>query len=178
MRKLMEKVNGLSADDFLTEALTTCPDCNGAGVIDGADASDPADDEWCNTCNGKGEVYSKGGKSFAKEEVVREYSEDENLAEELEEVQEQMLELLDQAERIVSGTNEYDSARGYWLAHIKTALSNDHDYLGGSMSTMQDTIDALREGDEDEDYDDEDDDPNNDPSPRGADHPEGESYFR
>lgn len=38
--------------------VNTCPDCDGAGHIEGADPLDLADDEWCNTCNGKGQVYS------------------------------------------------------------------------------------------------------------------------
>ena len=46
------------------------------------------------------------------------------------------------------GAGEGDVAKSYWLAHIVTALDKDHGYLGGSMGTMQDTIDALREGEE------------------------------
>ena len=79
-------------------------------------------------------------------------SDNEEIAYELEEIQQQMLNLLGEAEQMLSGTDEYDRAKSYWLAHIETALTNDHGYLGGSMSTMQDSIDALREGD-DEDWD-------------------------
>ncbi len=57
-----------NGEEELEESLKTCPDCNGEGVIDGADPMDPADDEWCNTCNGKGEVYSSGGDSYAVNE--------------------------------------------------------------------------------------------------------------
>ena len=85
------------------------------------------------------------------QDMLREYSEDEGVVEELEYIQEQMLDLLGQAENIVRGTSEASSAQAYWLAHIETALTNEHGYLGGSMTTMQDTIDALRDGDEDED---------------------------
>lgn len=85
---------------------------------------------------------------------LREYSEDEDIAEELEEIQGQMLDLLGMAKNAVSGTPEASSAESYWIAHIEMALSNDHGYLGGSMTTMQDTIDALRAGaDEDDDWD-------------------------
>jgi hypothetical protein len=38
---------------------------------------------------------------------------------------------------------EYERAKGYWIAHIKTALDKDHDYLGGSMHTAQDTVNSL-----------------------------------
>jgi RecJ-like exonuclease len=62
MRKLMETV------EQLIEQLVTCPDCNGDGVIDGANPEDPMDDEWCNTCNGEGEVYSSNDKSYVKDE--------------------------------------------------------------------------------------------------------------
>ena len=75
----------------------------------------------------------------------------EDAAEELEFIQEEMLGLLSQAENVVRGTSEASSAQAYWLAHIETALTNDHGYLGGSMTTMQDTIEALRNNDE-EDY--------------------------
>ena len=84
---------------------------------------------------------------------LTEYSEDEGVVEELEYVQEQMIDLIDQASRLVSGTSEDGAAQAYWVAHIKTALSNDHEYMGGSMTTMQDTIDALRNGDDDEEDD-------------------------
>lgn len=116
------------------------------------------------------------------EEPLREYREDDlsEIADELEEIQGQMMDLIHQADSLLRGTDEYNAAKGYWIAHITTALSSDHDYLGGSMSTMQDTIDALREGDVDADDDgyDEDgydkdgdhrDDKFDDPNPRGAD---------
>jgi len=91
---------------------------------------------------------------MSDKDFLREYSEDEGIVEELEYIQEQMQDLLGQAANIVSGTSEASSAQAYWLAHIETALTNDHGYLGGSMTTMQDTIDALRQGsDDDEDHD-------------------------
>ena len=99
------------------------------------------------------------------EDDLREYSEDDGIIEELEYIQEQMQDLLGQAANIVSGTSEASSAQAYWLAHIETALSNDHGYLGGSMTTMQDTIDALRQGSDDEE--DEEDSRFDDPNPRG-----------
>lgn len=113
---------------------------------------------------------------ISEKDFIREYSEDEDVIEELEYIQEQMLDLLGQAEGLLRDTSEYSSAKSYWLAHIETALSNSHSYLGGSMTTMEDTIEALRQGgDPDDEYDedgydehgDHRDDKFDDPSPRG-----------
>jgi hypothetical protein len=80
---------------------------------------------------------------------LREHNdENEDIAYRLEELQEQMLELLGEADGILQGTSEHSAAQAYWLAHVETALTNDHGYLGGSMTTMQDTIDAIRQGQE------------------------------
>jgi len=67
-------------------------------------------------------------------------------AETLIEIKEQMLELLDHAREALRGLDDdflERQATSYWLAHIRTALDSDHEYLGGSMVTMQETIDAL-----------------------------------
>ena len=113
---------------------------------------------------------------MTEQDLLREYSEDSEIVEELEYIQEQMLDLLGQASNIVSGTSEASSAQAYWLAHIETALTNSHGYLGGSMTTMEDTIEALRQGaDPDDEYDedgydkdgDHRDDKFDDPNPRG-----------
>ena len=61
----------------------------------------------------------------------------------LTEIKEQMLALLREAEFLLDDSSERARAKGYWLPHIRTALDNDHSYLGGSMFTMQNTIDAL-----------------------------------
>jgi len=71
-------------------------------------------------------------------------------AERLSEIKEQMLELLRAARGIVRGTSEEDRAGAYWLAHLRVALDSDHSYLGGSMCTMQETIEALEAADEEE----------------------------
>ena len=42
-------------------------------------------------------------------------------------------------------------AESYWYAHISTSLNEDHGYLGGSMCSMQDTLEDFDEEDEDED---------------------------
>jgi hypothetical protein len=44
----------------------------------------------------------------------------------------------------------YERARSYWYAHIAMALDKEHNYLGGSMFTMQDTIDDMQSYIEDE----------------------------
>jgi hypothetical protein len=75
-------------------------------------------------------------------------------AHELEDIMFQIKDLMTQSLNVVKGTPEESRARSYWYAHIITALSKDHSYLGGSMHTMEDTINALLEG-EDEYGDDE-----------------------
>lgn len=57
--------------------------------------------------------------------------------------------LVQEAQRIVRATPEYDRAKGYWIASILISLDSDHGYLGGSMCTMQDTINALNGEDDD-----------------------------
>lgn len=57
---------------------------------------------------------------------------------------------LEAALELTKGTHEEQRARAIWGAHITCALTNDHDYLGGADHTMQDTIDALGLGYEDE----------------------------
>ena len=63
----------------------------------------------------------------------------------LSEVKEEMLELLNSAREAVRGTSEASRAHAYWIAHIRMALDEDHEWLGGSMCTLQDSIDSLRE---------------------------------
>ena len=56
-------------------------------------------------------------------------------------------EALDQARtalRAVGDDFPFQQADAYWLAHIRTALDREHGYLGGSMVTMQDTMNALQ----------------------------------
>lgn len=69
------------------------------------------------------------------------------VASDLREVQQQMQDLVDQARRVLRrvGGTIHHRAEAYWLAHITTALSNDHGYLGGSMQTLEDTIDEIEE---------------------------------
>ena len=61
----------------------------------------------------------------------------------LSEIKDEVKDLIIEAISIVRQTDEYDRAKGYWYAHIRGALDSDHSYLGGSMVTLQDTIDSL-----------------------------------
>lgn len=61
----------------------------------------------------------------------------------LSEIKNEMLALLEEARCLIRGTHEEERAKSYWWAHIRCALDDDHMFLGGSMTTMQDTIDAL-----------------------------------
>lgn len=68
----------------------------------------------------------------------------------LEEIRDEIEELANEALRIVRqvAPGEVGYAKGYWHAHIVTALRDDAGYLGGSMGPMQSTIDSLREPEE------------------------------
>jgi hypothetical protein len=52
--------------------------------------------------------------------------------------------LVDEAGALLEGTEEALSAKGIWMAHIITALDNQHDYSRNPI-TMQDSINCLRE---------------------------------
>jgi len=64
------------------------------------------------------------------------------------EIKEQMLELLDEAMYLLPEGMTKTRAKSYWYAHIKTALLKEHEYLGGSLVTMDDTINELEEEEE------------------------------
>lgn len=46
---------------------------------------------------------------------------------------------------------EFERARLYWMAHIDGALLNQKGWLGGSFISLEDTLTALEE-EEEEDY--------------------------
>lgn len=52
---------------------------------------------------------------------------------------------LDKIEQLLGEVDsfEVERAKNYWIAHIRTALDDDHDYLGGSMVTAENTMNAL-----------------------------------
>ena len=70
--------------------------------------------------------------------------------ERLNEIKEQMLELLEEAKDLIPEGMAKERARCYWYAHIKTALLKEHEYLGGSLVTMDDTISEIEESEEEE----------------------------
>ena len=72
----------------------------------------------------------------------------------LREIQTEIEELLDEALHCIRDAGGSTAqADAYWKAHIICALRNDHEYLGGSMVTMQDTIEELESGGESPDDD-------------------------
>ena len=56
-------------------------------------------------------------------------------------------DLLEEALDLVPELNKA-RASSYWYAQISTSLDADHDFLGGSMCSMQDTLDEWEEEEE------------------------------
>lgn len=67
-----------------------------------------------------------------------------------EEIIGQIRELLEEAIDLVPESNRA-RAESYWYPHIVTSLDNDHEFMGGSMCCMNDTLEEWDESDEDED---------------------------
>lgn len=71
----------------------------------------------------------------------------------MEEVKDEIMELMDRVqrslrtiERLPGGSTVVNRAKSYWFAHIMTALEKGAGgYMGGSMFTMADTIEELRD---------------------------------
>jgi hypothetical protein len=62
------------------------------------------------------------------------------------EIKEEIIDLLQAAMDLMreQGTDtERERARGYWYAHIRTALDEDSGYMGRSMCTMEDSAREL-----------------------------------
>ena len=72
------------------------------------------------------------------------------ITEKLTEIKEQMLELLDEAKNLIPEGITKERAKCYWYTHIKTALLKEHEYLGGSLVTMDDTINEISEEESEE----------------------------
>jgi len=75
------------------------------------------------------------------------------LAEQLRDIQLELIDLLDQAQRLLSSAPGMtrERAQSYWLAHARMAITKNHGYLGGSMVDMEDTIDELENADGEDD---------------------------
>lgn len=74
-------------------------------------------------------------------------SEEENPSERLSEIKEEIKELMSEVQSLISNNERiWGRAKGYWYAHIISALDKEHSYMGSSMVTMQDTIDELGGG--------------------------------
>jgi len=69
-----------------------------------------------------------------------------------EEIKEQIKELLEEAIDLVPD-HARARANAYWYAHISTSLDDDHDYMGGSMCSMQDSLEEFDDVEEDEEED-------------------------
>ena len=69
-----------------------------------------------------------------------------------EEIKMQIKELLEEAFELVP-EHVRAQAESYWYSQIAVALDDDHGYLGGSMCSMQDTLEEFDEVDEDEEED-------------------------
>ena len=74
--------------------------------------------------------------------------------ERLEELKETIYEALNEMEEILKevAPDEYEVAERYWLAHIDGALENRGQWLGGSMISCIDTIEALEKMEMEEEW--------------------------
>jgi hypothetical protein len=77
-----------------------------------------------------------------QEITMTQTNEHHELAGELFDIQEEMLELLNRAKVLLRRAPNmiYQRADAYWLAHARMAITKEHGYLGGSLVTMDDTI--------------------------------------
>ena len=81
-------------------------------------------------------------------EMTEEEQEIQSIAIELEEKYSDLLDLMGDIKELVEGIPVSfirERARSYWLAHIEMALNDDHNWVGGSMATIEGTIDELKE---------------------------------
>lgn len=69
----------------------------------------------------------------------------EEKVEHLEYLKEEIKDLLFEALRILPRKGMIrDRAKTYWYAHMLMCMDKEHDYVGGCMCTMQDTIDEMK----------------------------------
>ncbi|HSA05871.1 MAG TPA: hypothetical protein P5556_01675 [Candidatus Gastranaerophilales bacterium] len=69
----------------------------------------------------------------------------------LDDIQTKIAEHVYEARALLEGTGiTLQRAERYWIPQILTALDNDDEYVGGSMFTLQDSINELKGEDEEE----------------------------
>jgi hypothetical protein len=75
----------------------------------------------------------------------------EEAADVLTDARDRIIEALEDARNALedAAPEEWNWAEAYWWSHMRTALDEDHDYVGGAGQTMQTTIDALKKKVED-----------------------------
>ena len=71
-----------------------------------------------------------------------------DVAQQLEDLRLEMLQMVNEAARLVRGTPEEASAKAYWVAHLMETLGSE-EYRTYSP-TMRSTVKALEEYDEEE----------------------------
>ena len=74
-------------------------------------------------------------------------SEDKNR---FEEIMVEIKELLDEALELVPEGFSRSRAQSYWYATMIMNVTDDHDYMGGCMVGMQDTLEEFDEEEENE----------------------------
>ena len=86
-----------------------------------------------------------------KQRCSEECKELQEIADELRTIQEQIHELLRDARVLIAdadeltGSKRLPAAESYWIAHVTMAITRDHDYIGGSMLAMDDTIESIEQ---------------------------------
>jgi hypothetical protein len=70
----------------------------------------------------------------------------------LEEIVEEIYDKLNEVRAILKevAPEELERAEVYWMAHVDGALLNRKGWLGGSFVSLQDTLEALEEEEEEE----------------------------
>jgi len=73
------------------------------------------------------------------------------------EIRTEIKTLVEEAKQLIQKegtTTEKERARSYFIPQILMALDNDHDYLGGTMFTMQDVENSISEQGTDDEIED------------------------
>lgn len=98
------------------------------------------------------EAVDRPGMGEAEDDIIR-----------LEEIRDQIAELVNEASDLIHGLSReigskviFDRAESYWIRHIQGALG-DEGIIGGSMFTMNSTIEELRQHTEEGPYEDAED---------------------